>query len=56
MTHEWPYYTLRRGRLYRDGEKREAFPTAPEFRTTMQAEQWLKDNNLRGDIRENSKR
>ena len=50
MHFEWPYYTLRAGKLYADGEAQPLAP-APLFKDSAEAEQWLIDNDIRGSVR-----
>lgn len=47
---EWPYYTLRAdGFLYdEDGCKLNGTPV---FKSVEEAEQWLVDNDVRGNVR-----
>lgn len=46
----WPLYTLRDGKLY-DERGRRCFLKAPYFNTITEAEKWLKENDLRGNVR-----
>lgn len=46
----WPYFTLRDGKLY-DERGRRCYPKAPIFADSAEAENWLKDNDLRGNVR-----
>lgn len=54
---DWPYFTLLNGRLYYDvGDRRgtqltPAFKDAPLFKDSVEAEQWLMDNDHRGNVR-----
>jgi hypothetical protein len=57
MSFHWPYYTLRNGRLcdengfivYSTMLGTESIPT---FANAAEAEQWLRDNGLRGNVRD----
>jgi hypothetical protein len=57
MPFHWPYYTLRNGRLC-DDRGRQVYsttlgtPCIPSFASTAEAEQWLTDNDLRGNVRD----
>jgi hypothetical protein len=46
----WPYYTLRDGRLYDEGGHW-CLRNAPRFRTVAEAEEWLEENDERGNVR-----
>ena len=60
MTFDWPYYTIRNGKLY-DEDGRQAFatpsydvPAAPLFAgeyAVMAAEDWLHTYDQRGNVR-----
>ena len=49
MSANWPYYTLRNGRLYDDDEYE--LGTAPDFKSVDEAEAWLVENDERGSVR-----
>lgn len=47
---DWPYYTLRGGKLY-DEQGHWCLRHAPRFATVADAEQWLVDQDERGNVR-----
>ena len=56
MQFEWPYYTLHNGRLYNEnGRPTNAMslgtPSIPTFKSSAEAEQWLINNDVRGNVR-----
>lgn len=57
MYFECPYYDLIDGKLYIDvGNRRQtqlvqSFKNAPSFANSAEAEEWLKDNDHRGNVR-----
>jgi hypothetical protein len=55
MPFEWPYFELVDGRLhYLNGRgqlRRVVLPESPVFKDAAEAEEWLKANGLRGNVR-----
>ena len=50
MTFDWPYYTLKNGRLY-DEQGHWCLRHAPHFATEAEAEAWLEAHDERGNVR-----
>ena len=50
MQFDWPYYTLRNGKLY-DETDRWCLRHAPLFANAAEAEAWLEEQDERGNVR-----
>jgi hypothetical protein len=53
MTHyfEWPIFNIRADGTLVYADNNHAYPNAPRFASTAEAEAWLVANDIRGDVR-----
>ena len=51
MSFHWPYYILRDGYLFSEHGRR-VFRNAPRFDSVAAAEQWLVDQDERGNVKD----